>query len=191
MKNPDIPCQLSMSILLDCKIEILDFILELSIDDSSLNDEIYIKSHKNLGMNFSKELIPYVHTDLSETKYVTQDTGALDLRKYASKPNLSNSSFWLRYEYLSFYCIIELTSTTTSSLSDRLFFSLDVKPVQKNVYRTDQFRVDPNRSPGQISRVHGIKAESRKMLRALQRDRVRMFSNCYLNKANLLSIRSR
>ena len=87
--------------------------------------------------------------------------------------------------------MIEFTSTTTSSLSDRLFFSLDVNPVQKNVYRTDQFRVDPNRSPGQISRVQGIKDESRKMLRVLPRVRVRLFSNFYLNKANLLSIRSR
>ncbi|CAF1323147.1 unnamed protein product [Adineta ricciae] len=137
INNPAIPCQ-----------------LKVGIDGSSLNSEIYIESHKNLGMNFSKALVPYVHTDLSETKYVTQDSDALDLRKCTSKTNLKS------------------ISTTKSSPSDRLFFSLDVKPIQKNVYRTDQFRVDPSRSQGQISRVQGIKDESQKMLRVLPRVRI-------------------
>ncbi|CAF0743590.1 unnamed protein product [Adineta ricciae] len=135
--NPDILCQ-----------------LKLGIDDNSLNSEIYIESHKNRGMNFSNKLVPYVHTDLSETKHVTQDSGALNLRKRTSKPNLKS------------------ISTVESSPSDRLFFSLDVKPIQKNIYRTDQFRVDPNRSHGQISRVQGIKEENQKMLRVLPRVRI-------------------
>jgi hypothetical protein len=56
--------------------------------------------------------------------------------------------------------------------SNRLFFSLDVRPTQRDIYKSDQFNVRKQKSNGRIARVQGIKTAEQKMLQVLPRLRV-------------------
>ncbi|CAF0875568.1 unnamed protein product [Adineta steineri] len=57
-------------------------------------------------------------------------------------------------------------------VSNRLFFSLDVKPTQRDMYKSDQFNSSSEKANGRISRVQGIKDESAKMRQVLPKLRI-------------------
>jgi hypothetical protein len=56
--------------------------------------------------------------------------------------------------------------------SERLSFSLDVKPNQRDIYRSDEFNIRGKKPNGRIARVQGIKKENKKMVQVLPRLRV-------------------
>jgi hypothetical protein len=57
-------------------------------------------------------------------------------------------------------------------LLNRLFFSLDVKSHQRDIYKSDQFNIRTDKPNGRIARVQGIKTAEEKMLQVLPRLRV-------------------
>ena len=62
---------------------------------------------------------------------------------------------------------------------NRLSFSLDVKPNQRDVYRSDQFSVRSENTNGRIAHVQGLKTPKQKMLQVLPRLRVSVFYDLY------------
>ncbi|UJR14563.1 hypothetical protein I4U23_001559 [Adineta vaga] len=125
-----------------------------AMDDSSSSNGAHLALHNISNMPFSHELQSFIHADLSESNIAKDDDIVQDFNNESSQKNN------------------ELLSTTRNILSSRLFFSLDVKPMQKNIYRTDQFHIDSTKPHGQISRVQGVKDESKKMSRVLPRLRI-------------------
>jgi len=69
--------------------------------------------------------------------------------------------------------------------NNRLFFSLDVKPNQRDVYRSDQFSIRTGKSTGRIAHVQGRKTSEQKMLQVLPRLRV-SFINSFKFKQIIL-----
>jgi hypothetical protein len=61
----------------------------------------------------------------------------------------------------------------TKNVSTRLAFSLDVKPNQRDIYKTDQFSIRTQKANGRIARIQGIKRDDQKMLQVLPRLRVK------------------
>jgi hypothetical protein len=60
--------------------------------------------------------------------------------------------------------------------SQRLRFSLDVKPNQRDIYKSDQFNVRKEKTNGRIARVQGQKKDSEKMLQVLPKLQVNISS---------------
>jgi hypothetical protein len=58
---------------------------------------------------------------------------------------------------------IEL-SETQDTKSNRLYFSLDVKPEQKKIYKSDQFnQKEEAKSNGYVAHIQGIKTAAQRM----------------------------
>ncbi|CAF2968803.1 unnamed protein product [Rotaria sp. Silwood2] len=76
----------------------------------------------------------------------------------------------------------DLSLTTTPSsielpqrrdiLSNRLFFSLDVKSIQRNIYKSDQFCMRSEKPNGRIARIQGVKTDKEKMRQILPKLRI-------------------
>ncbi|CAF3839790.1 unnamed protein product, partial [Rotaria sp. Silwood1] len=68
-------------------------------------------------------------------------------------------------------------------LSNRLYFSLDVKPFQRNIYKSDEFSIRADKTNGRIARIQGIKTNKEKMRQILPR--IRIPSNAFQSNVKL------
>jgi hypothetical protein len=75
--------------------------------------------------------------------------------------------------------LLMVTSSSTGlqqipNRSKRLHFLLDVKPNQRDIYKSDQFNVRQAKFNGRIARVQGWKRDDQKMLQVLPRLQVNL-----------------
>ncbi|CAF4040392.1 unnamed protein product [Rotaria sordida] len=108
----------------------------------------------------------------------TNDDGSQDNNGYLSygTENLSTTTIPSSIEHQQRHNI----------LSNRLYFSLDVKPVQRNIYKSDEFSMRSEKLNGRIVRIQGIKADKQKMCQVLPR--LRISSTAFQPNVTLLVI---
>lgn len=73
-------------------------------------------------------------------------------------------------------------------LTNRLHFTLDVNPHQKNIYKSDEFSIRSQKTNGRIACIQGVKQKHEKMLQVLPKIRVRTFEKFEVLQNFLYSI---
>ncbi|CAF1176228.1 unnamed protein product [Rotaria sp. Silwood1] len=156
----------------------IDNIEKIQHDQSLSND-----SYENLSMDDIRNETNCFINSIATGDDVSQD----------NNEDLSQMTGALSYIVFFVVDLLGLSLTTTPAviqhsqihnlLSNRLYFSLDVKPFQRNIYKSDEFSIRADKTNGRIARIQGIKTNKEKMRQILPR--IRIPSNAFQSNVKL------
>lgn len=108
----------------------------------------------------------YIDVDSSEQSMANNDHSDGSMISHTDNSN--------REKKLNKCMTMQICVFLVEGTSDRVYFSLDVQPMQKPIYRSDEFGIRPRQTRGFIACVQGKKDSSQQRRQVLPKIRVIM-----------------